>query len=88
MKDKLDKTQACPEALNFEAALTQLEAIVKKMETGELSLEASLQNFQEGIELSRNCQSSLKNAEQKVQMLTEKNGTLQSEPFLPDLPEE
>jgi exonuclease VII small subunit len=38
--------------------------------------------------LSRSCQLSLKNAEQQVQQLTEKNGSLQSEPFLSDLPEE
>ncbi len=76
------------EPQNFEAALNQLESIVKKMESGELSLEDALKHFEEGIRLSRDCQVSLKNAEQKVQLLTEKNGSIQTEAFLSELIEE
>jgi exodeoxyribonuclease VII small subunit len=76
------------EPQNFEAALNQLEGIVKKMETGELSLEDALKHFEEGIRLSRDCQISLKNAEQKVQLLSEKNGSIQTEPFLSELLDE
>lgn len=82
-----DNTQALQESLNFEAALKELEDIVKNMEKGDLSLENALQNFEHGIQLSRNCQTALKSAEQKVQTLTEKNGSLQTEPFSPDLPD-
>ena len=44
------------------------------MENGELSLEASLKTFEEGIRLTRECQQALKEAEQKVSLLVEKNG--------------
>ena len=44
------------------------------MESGELSLEASLKIFEEGIKLTRECQKALKEVEQKVSLLMEKNG--------------
>ena len=59
---------------DFEAALEELEALVSSMEEGELSLEESLQAFEKGIKLTRECQSALKNAEQKVQVLLNENG--------------
>ena len=59
---------------NFEAALEQLEELVTAMEAGELSLEESLQAFEKGIKLTRECQTALKNAEQKVQVLINENG--------------
>jgi len=59
---------------NFEAALEELEELVSSMEDGELSLEESLQAFENGIKLTRECQAALKNAEQKVQVLLNKNG--------------
>jgi exodeoxyribonuclease VII small subunit len=71
-----------PNNLSFETTLNQLETIIEKMETGQLSLEESLKNFEEGIALTRNCQQALKEAEQKVQILIEKNGELQTEPFI------
>ncbi len=54
---------------DFEKALNELETLVEKMEKEELSLEQALADFQRGIELSRICQDTLKNAEQKVQIL-------------------
>lgn len=62
------KTAASP--VDFEKSLAQLNALVEKMETGQLSLEASLQCFEEGITLIRQCQKTLNEAEQKVQILT------------------
>ena len=62
--------------INFEKALDQLEALVDDMENGDLSLEQSLQAFEKGIKLTRECQSALAQAEQKVQMLIEENGKL------------
>ncbi|MBL4819498.1 MAG: exodeoxyribonuclease VII small subunit [Gammaproteobacteria bacterium] len=59
---------------DFEAALENLEALVTAMEDGELSLEDSLKAFEKGIKLTRECQTALKNAEQKVQMLVSENG--------------
>ena len=55
-------------------ALQELEALVSSMEDGELSLEESLQAFEKGIKLTRECQTALKNAEQKVQVLLNENG--------------
>ncbi len=55
----------------FEAALEELEALVEKMESGDLSLEDSLAAFERGVKLTRHCQSSLKAAELKVKVLTQ-----------------
>jgi exodeoxyribonuclease VII small subunit len=55
---------------DFEQALGELEALVERMEQGELSLEASLAEFERGIALARQCQQSLQAAEQKVRLLT------------------
>lgn len=66
---------------DFEKALSELEQLVSKMETGDLSLEESLISFEQGISLTRECQEALKKAEQRIQLLTESNGSLVSEPF-------
>lgn len=67
--------------LNFEKSLNDLETMIEKMESSQLTLEESLKNFEEGISLARQCQQALKEAEQKVQILVEQNGELQTEPF-------
>lgn len=51
------------------------------MEDGDLSLDDSLKAFEAGVKLTRECQQALADAEQKVQLLMEKNGELVSEPF-------
>ncbi len=58
----------------FEQSLKELEALVEKMEQGDLSLEDSLSHFERGVQLSRACQTALKEAEQKVEILMQKNG--------------
>jgi exodeoxyribonuclease VII small subunit len=68
--------------MNFETTFNELETIIEKMETGQLSLEDSLKCFEEGVKLSRVCQKVLKEAEQKVQILMEENGEIKAEPFL------
>ena len=68
--------------LNFEESLQDIETIVKRLETGQISLEDSLLLFEKGVKLTRTCQEALHKAEQKVQMLIEKNGELQTEPFV------
>ncbi len=55
--------------MDFEKKLTRLETIVEKMEAGELSLEDSLKLFEEGVKLSRECNTQLNDAEQKVKIL-------------------
>ena len=64
---------------DFEAALTELEKIVEKMESGEQSLEEALAAFQRGIELTRTCQQGLKEAEQRVDKLLVQNGEVRIE---------
>ena len=60
--------------LNFEEALGELERLVNLMEEGELSLEDSMKAFEKGIKLTRECQTALQKAEQKVQILLDENG--------------
>lgn len=61
-------------SLDLETSLSELESIVAQMETGELTLEQSLAAFEQGIKLTRDCQTRLQQAEQQVQMLIEQNG--------------
>ena len=70
--------------INFEAALEELEALVERMETGDLSLEESLRAFERGVALTRDCQRALKDAELRVQALTESGGDLTLEDIDPD----
>ena len=71
---------------DFEKSLQQLEKIVNAMESGELGLEDSLNQFEEGIKLAKSCQDTLSNAESRVEKLIEKNGLQQTIPF--DSPDE
>jgi len=54
---------------NLEKSLKELETIVEKLEEGDIPLEESLKEFEKGVKLSRDCQTALKDAEQKVQIL-------------------
>ncbi len=65
----------------FEDSLEELEQLVEQMEQGELSLEQSLKLFERGVKLTNTCQKALEDAEQKVQILLEKNGKQTLEPF-------
>ena len=67
--------------IDFESALKELESLVEKMERGDIRLEDSLQHFERGIELTRHCQQALQEAEQKVQVLLEKNGRAEIKPL-------
>lgn len=64
---------------DFEQSLAALEALVAKMEKGDLSLEDSLKAFEEGVQLTRECQAKLQAAEQRVQVLLEQNGEIHFE---------
>lgn len=59
---------------DFERSLAELEAIVDKLEQGDLSLDDSLRHFERGVQLTRSCQSALKQAEQKVEILLRRSG--------------
>lgn len=65
----------------FETALSRLERITEELEDGELSLESSLKKFDEGIKLAGFCSEQLTEARAKVELLLEKEGTLETIPF-------
>ncbi|MDH5229673.1 MAG: exodeoxyribonuclease VII small subunit [Gammaproteobacteria bacterium] len=71
---------------DFESSLQELEAIVNRMEKGDSSLETALADFERGISLTRQCQSLLQQAEQRVKILVEKDGEQLLQPF--DEPEQ
>ncbi|OGT50105.1 MAG: exodeoxyribonuclease VII small subunit [Gammaproteobacteria bacterium RIFCSPHIGHO2_12_FULL_38_11] len=67
--------------INFEKSMDQLNQLIEKMETAQLPLETALQHFEQGITLIRQCQQTLNEAEQKIQILTEKAGETTLEDF-------
>lgn len=69
------------ETASFEEALSELEALVERMESGDLTLEESLAAFEQGISLTRHCQEALQAAEQKVEILTARTPDAATEPF-------
>jgi exodeoxyribonuclease VII small subunit len=69
---------------DFETAMHDLEQLVERLEQGDLPLEESLAAFERGVMLTRACQTALKEAEQKVQILLKKAGEPAVEDFTPD----
>jgi exodeoxyribonuclease VII small subunit len=74
------------ETPDFETAMRDLEELVERLEHGDLPLEESLAAFERGVMLTRACQSALKEAEQKVEILLKKAGEPAVEDFMPDEP--
>ena len=68
---------------SFEAAIEQLQGTVKKLESGDLSLEDSLAAFEEGVKLSRFCQEQLSVADKRVEILmkTASSESAELQPF-------
>ncbi len=66
---------------SFENGLEKLEAIVQQLEDGELSLERSLDLFEQGVQLSQTCRKQLEAAETKVEIVMKKGGDLEAQPF-------
>ena len=61
--------------------MAELESLVERLEQGDLPLEESLKAFERGVQLTRSCQSALKDAEQKVEILLKKAGQSTVEEF-------
>ncbi|HZG51324.1 MAG TPA: exodeoxyribonuclease VII small subunit [Pyrinomonadaceae bacterium] len=59
---------------NFESSLAALEKIVRELERGELPLEKSLELFERGVRLSRECQERLQEAERRIEVLLQRDG--------------
>ncbi len=75
-----------PRIAEFEKSLDELEQLVVRLEQGELSLDDSLQSFERGIALYRNCQGALEQAKLRVSQLLDPEATESAEPFDPDTP--
>ena len=67
---------------SFEEALAKLEQITKELEEGDLSLEESLNYFDEGVQLAELCNSKLNDAQKKIEILLKKNDRLESTAFV------
>jgi len=70
-----------PKEAGFEGTLAELEALVARMETGSLPLDEALRSFERGVQLTRECQAALQAAQQRVQLLTQRNGNATLEEF-------
>jgi len=74
---------------DFEHSLTRLEEIVRKLESANLSLDDAMKMFEEGVQLSRDCQKHLELAEGKVEILLKRaGGQVAAEPFDPEVEDE
>ena len=83
----MSKKSRTADTPDFEKSLTELEQIVERLELGDLSLDESLKQIERGIALTRSCQSSLQQAEQKVEILlrnSDTNSKLETMPFSAD----
>ena len=67
-------TPAKDNTSNFETSLNQLECLVEEMETGDISLDAALKAFEEGVKLTREAQQTIAKAEQTIQILVDQDG--------------
>jgi exodeoxyribonuclease VII small subunit len=69
---------------DFEQSMRELEALVEKLEQGDLPLEEALRQFERGVALTRACQAALKEAEQKVEVLLKRSSGEATEPLVGD----
>jgi exodeoxyribonuclease VII small subunit len=67
----------------LEKTLEELEALVTRLEAGDLPLEQALKEFERGVKLTRQCQTALQEAEQKVEILLKKTATADPSPSSP-----
>lgn len=68
-------------APSFEQSLTELEAVVKQLESGDLPLERALALFEKGTELSGSCRKQLDEAETRVEQLIRRGNRVEAEPL-------
>lgn len=76
-----DKDKQLPD---FEKSLEELEGLVEQLESGELNLDQSLQQFKRGVELTRHCQAVLEKAQQTVEKLVDLDDESSAAPFADD----
>ena len=74
---------------DFEQSLGRLEEVVRKLESASLPLDEAMKLFEEGMQLSRDCQKQLEEAEARVEILMKKaGGGMMAQPFEPEADEE
>ena len=66
---------------NFETKIESLEKIVAELEKGDLSLEDSVNKFEEGMKISKECSELLEDAEKRISIILEKDGDIEEEDF-------
>ena len=74
-------TEKSNDLSGLEKSLEELEALVVRLESGDLPLEQALKEFERGVKLTRQCQVALTEAEQKVEILLKKTATAEPSPF-------
>lgn len=84
MSDQPDNATDSDALPDFEEALGELEKLVQRLESGDLSLDQSLEEFKKGVELTRRCQQVLDGAEQTVEQLLRLDEESTTEPFEPE----
>lgn len=72
------------QAQNFEEAITSLEDVVRKLESGNVPLEEAITLFQQGMELSKLCSTKLDIVEKQIQTITEQDGAIVTKPIVLD----
>ena len=88
-ESSIDKKPDAGKKPDFEYSLARLEEIVGKLESANLSLDDAMKLFEEGVQLSRDCQKYLEQAEGKVEILLKKaGGEMAAEPFDPEAEED
>ena len=73
-----------PKTIDFEKHLAELESLVAKLESGDLSLDEALAAYEKGVALTRECQTALDAAQARIQAVSEQDGEITSEPLEPD----
>lgn len=78
------ENKAPAETVDFEKSLARLEALVKEMESGALSLDKMMERFEEGSALIKVCDTKLNEVEKKIEKLVKKGEAIATEPFDPE----
>jgi len=81
MGTNMAATEKSNDLSGLEKSLEELEALVVRLESGDLPLEQALKEFERGVKLTRQCQAALTEAEQKVEILLKKTATAEPSPF-------
>ena len=81
MGTNMAATEKSNDLSGLEKSLEELEALVVRLESGDLPLEQALKEFERGVKLTRQCQAALQEAEQKVEILLKKTASAEPSPF-------